>query len=109
MSRPSGAFVMTSCGSTCASAGNPGRAVGKIIFCAAVELVALRAGRRGQMPSDCVMFQLALNVASVLPDASGAGNVSIPCPTVTCVGSPPEVGTAQMWRRADAGDGGAGD
>ena len=58
------------------------------------------AGGSVQTPSDCGMFHVALNVASVLPDASGAGYVSIPWPVVTCFGAPPEVGTAQMWRRS---------
>ena len=35
------------------------------------------------MPSDCGIFQSALSVASALPDASGAGYVSIPAPVVT--------------------------
>ena len=36
-----------------------------------------------QTPSDCGMFQPALSVASIFPDASGAGYVSMPSPVVT--------------------------
>ena len=54
----------------------------------------------GQIPSDCGVLQSALSVASVLPDASGAGYVSIPSPVVICHGGPPETGTAQMCRRS---------
>ena len=47
------------------------------------------------------MFQPALSVASIFPDASGAGYVSMPSPVVTCRGgTPPATGTAQMWRRS---------
>ncbi len=50
-----------------------------------------------QTPSDCGMFQPALSVASIFPDASGAGYVSMPSPVVTWRGgTPPATGTAQM-------------
>jgi hypothetical protein len=35
-----------------------------------------------------------------LPDASGAGLLSMSVPVVICFGSPPAVGTAQMCRRS---------
>ena len=53
-----------------------------------------------QTPSDCGIFQSALNVARRLPDASGTGRVSMPAPVVICTGVPPATGTAQMWRRS---------
>ncbi len=56
--------VMTSSGSTCAAVGKPGREAGNTIFCVVGD---------DQIPSDCGMFQLALSVASALPEASGAG------------------------------------
>lgn len=55
---------MTSSGSTCAAVGKPGREAGNTIFCVVGD---------DQIPSDCGMFQLALSVASALPEASGAG------------------------------------
>ena len=53
-----------------------------------------------QIPSDCGVLQSALSVASDLPDASGAGDVSIPSPVVICHGGPPKTGTDQMCRRS---------
>jgi hypothetical protein len=48
------------------------------------------------MPTEFGMFQVALIVASVFPEDSGAGYVSMPPPVVTIFGSPPATGTAQM-------------
>src|SRR5579871_6337027 len=92
MSRPSSAFVITIVGCTCASTGKPLRDVGNTIFC--VFEVS------DHTPTDCDMFHEALMVASDLPDASGAGYVSMPSPLVICIGVPPVTGTAQMWRRS---------
>ena len=86
---------MTSCGSMCASVGKPGRDVGNAIF-----WTALDAEVSDQTPSDCGIFQSALNVASVLPDANGVGDVSMPFPVVTWRGVPPDTGTAQICRRS---------
>ncbi len=70
-----------------------------MIFCACAG-AGPDADLIGQMPSDCGVLQSALSVASNPPEASGAGDVSIPSPAVSCCGGPPETGTAQMCRRS---------
>ena len=53
----------------------------------------------GQSATPCGRSAVADITASVLPEASGIGYVSISA-VVTCTASPPEVGTFQMWRRS---------
>src|SRR5215207_5963775 len=91
---PSAALVVTAVGSTCRSVGKflSPAAVGKTNCCA----VCVDAPASIHTPIDWGLFQLALSVASIRPDASGTGHVSIPAPEVTCTGAPPETETAQM-------------
>ena len=91
--------MITISGFTCASVGKPGIDFGKTIFCGAAAATGPSAAIF-HMPTDCGIFQLALNVAKYLPDASGDGDVSTPSPVVISTGVPPVTGTAQMWRRS---------
>src|SRR3954469_24310547 len=52
------------------------------------------------IPTDAGVAGPKYKTAVCLPFASGCGYVSMPSPLVICLGAPPDVETAQMWRRS---------
>jgi len=90
ISSPSGAFVSTICGVTCAYCGKSFDNVGY------TTLVAPPA--TGTMPMDAGCAALKYSTARLRPDASGVGDTSTPSSVEICFGVPPATGTDQMCR-----------
>src|ERR1035437_825712 len=79
-------------GVTWAATGKLAGSVGKITLGAEPSVETI--------PTDAGCAALNYTPASFVPDASGVGSRSTPSPVESWCGVPPDVDTAQMWRRS---------